>query len=114
MGPVGEGMRFLHHPTHRPSPHRVYLGQPSRDGQPAIITTQTGKKEEANSEKVLEWRGGVDSEEEAKVLSSCSPSGRATGSDVPPMGIWSFLPLTHPHSRIPESKGTHNKRVVEY
>lgn len=65
-------------------------------------------KAKAKSWKVLGGcRGGVDWEEEGRVLSSCSASGRATGLDIAPMGVWSFLPLTHSHSRIPESRCRH-------
>lgn len=66
--------------------------------------TQKGK---AKSWKVLGgWRGGGDWEEEDRVLSSYSPSGRATGLDVSPLlCVWSCLPLTHLHSHIPESRG---------
>lgn len=53
---MGEGLRYPHHPAPCPSPHRVNLGQTLRDGQPAIITTQTHKREKPRAAKC--WEDG--------------------------------------------------------
>lgn len=61
---MGEGLRYPHLPTRRPPPHRVNLGQTLRDGQPAIITTQTHKRERPRAGKC--WEGGEEGSIERK------------------------------------------------
>lgn len=94
------------------SSHFLSFSSPSESGSDFAWRTachyhhsDTQKGKTKSWRVVWGWRRGLQWEEADKVLSSCSPSGSAVWLDIPPMGAWSCLPLTHSHSAIiPESR----------